>query len=137
MPMLAAVLDEAESHPFLANTTVLNTEQFRTIRAPSSPTFRARLNAAIAGSGDLHQVQQRNADEGLEVIEPISGGIHGGFWYLRNVTHLGETFPAGEAHYRSIFDALQAAIEWWQADPSCREVIVRSYDVVHAGGASG
>jgi hypothetical protein len=137
MPMLAAVLDEAQGHPCLVNTTVLNTDQFRTIRGPSSPRFRARLDAAIVGSDDLHQVQQVNADDGLEVIEPISGGIHGGFWYLRNVTHHGEMFPAGEAHYRSLVDALQAAVEWWQGDPSCREIIVRSYDVVHAGGASG
>lgn len=132
MVLLDAVLDEADSHPSLANTTVLNPDQFRTIRGPSDPKFRARLDAAIAGSDDLHQVHELNTDDGLEVIEPVSGGIHAGFWYLRNPTHLGELFPAGEGHYRSLVEALHAAIEWWQAEPWCREIIVRSYDVTHA-----
>jgi hypothetical protein len=129
---LDALLDEAKNDPSLKNSTVLNADQFYTIRGPSSPMFRARLEAAVAGSGDLIRVQQLNADEGLEVIEPVQAGIHGGYWYLRNLTRRGEAFPAGEGQYRSIVEALQAAIEWWQAETWCREIIVRNYDIDHA-----
>jgi hypothetical protein len=134
MVTLAAVLEDAKNDPYSANTTVLNADQFCSIRGPSSPAFRARLDAALVGSGDLLKVQQFNAEEGLEVIEPVQAGIHGGYWYLRNLTHLGETFPAGESHYNSIVEALEAAIEWWQAETWCRGVIVRRYDIKHANG---
>jgi hypothetical protein len=134
MVTLDALLDEAKNDPSYKNATVLNADQFYTIRGPSSPIFRARLEAAVAGSGDLIQVQQLNADEGLEVIEPVQAGIHGGYWYLRNLTHRGETFPAGEDRYRSLVEALQAAIEWWQAETWCREIMVRNYDIDHASG---
>jgi hypothetical protein len=136
MVTLDAILEEAKSDPFYANSTVLNPDQFHTIRAPSSAQFRARLDAALSGPGDLAKVQQLNADEGLEVIEPVQAGIHGGYWYLRNLTHSGETFPAGEIRYRSIVEALQAAIEWWQAETWCRGVMVRKYDVKHANGSA-
>jgi hypothetical protein len=132
MVTLDALLDEAKNDPSLDNTTVLNADQFCTIRGPSSPMFRTRLEAALANSDDLIQVQQLNADEGLEVIEPVQAGIHGGYWYLRNLTRRGETFPAGEGRYRSIVEALQAAIEWWQGETWCREIIVRNYDIDHA-----
>jgi hypothetical protein len=129
MVTLDALLDDAKNHPFSANATVLDGNQFYTIRGPSSPVFRARLEAAVASSGDLIQVQQLNADEGLEVIEPVKAGIRGGYWYLRNLTHRGETFPAGEAQYRSIVEALEVAIEWWQAETWCRGIMVRAYDI--------
>jgi hypothetical protein len=101
MVTLDAILDEAKNDPFLANATVLDADQFYTIRGPSSPVFRAGLEAALLGSGDLNKVQQLNTNDGLEVIEPVQVGIHGGCWYLRNLTHRGETFPAGEGQYRS------------------------------------
>jgi len=131
MVTLDAILDEAKSDPSSQNTTVLNSDQFHTIRGPTNPIFRARLDAALAGSGDLCKVQQLNADEGLEVIEPVRAGIRGGCWYLRNPTYRGETFPAGEGQYRSIIEALEAAIEWWQAETWCRGVMVRVYDINH------
>ena len=132
MVTLDAILDDAKQDPFSANTTVLNADQFHTIRGPSSPVFRARLDTALAGSADLVKVQQLNASEGLEVIEPVQAGIRGGYWYLRNLTHNGETFPAGEGRYRSIVEALKAAIEWWASETWCRGVIVRRYDVNQA-----
>jgi|SRR5208283_3412810 len=131
MVTLDAILDEANSDSSLKNTTVLNTDQFYTIRGPTSPKFRARLDAALAGSADLTDAQRRNTEEGLEVIEPVKAGIRGGRWYLRNLTHRGETFPAGEAQYPSIVEALQAAIEWWQAETWCRGIMVRIYDINH------
>ena len=134
MVTLAEILDEAQENPFFENTTVLNADQFYTIRAPSSPKFRARLDAALAGSDDLAKIQQMNADEGLEVIEPIRAGIHGGYWYLRNLTHRGETYPAGESHYPSLTEALQAAIEWWQAETWCRGIMIRRFDIRHVDG---
>ena len=136
MVTLNALLEEAKTDPYRDNTTVLNTDQFCGIRGPSSPVFRDRLNAALDGSGDLLKVQRLNADEGLEVIEPVQAGIHGGYWYLRNLTHLGETFPAGEGHYNSIVEALEAAIDWWRTETSCREIMVRRYDVKHANGSA-
>jgi hypothetical protein len=132
MVTLDTILDAAKQDPLSANTTVLNTDQFHTIRGPSSPVFRARLDAALAGSADLVKVQQLNANDGLEVIEPVQAGIHGGYWYLRNLTHNGETFPAGEGRYRSIVEALEAAIEWWEGETWCRGIIVRRYDVNQA-----
>jgi hypothetical protein len=135
MVTLDAILDDAKHHPFFANTTVLNADQCLTIRGPSSTVFRARLDNALAGSADLMKIQQMNADEGLEVIEPVQAGIHGGYWYLRNLTRSGETFPAGEGHYRSLVEALEAAIQWWEAETWCRGVTVRNYDVNHSNGS--
>jgi hypothetical protein len=135
MVTLDTILDDAKHHPSFANTTVLNADQFHTIRGPSSTIFRARLDAALAGSADLMKVQQLNTSEGLEVVEPVQAGIHGGYWYLRNLTHNGETFPAGEGRYRSLVEALEAAIQWWQAETWCRGVIVRNYDVKHSNGS--
>jgi hypothetical protein len=96
MVTLASILEEAKRDPSLQNTTVLNDDQFCTIRGPTNPIFRERLDAALAGSGDLDKVQQANADGGLEVIQPVQSGIHGGCWDLRNFTHGGETFPVGD-----------------------------------------
>nr|WP_294507381.1 hypothetical protein [uncultured Rhodopila sp.] len=134
MVTLEGILEEARNDPFLQNTTILTTDQFYTIRGPSSPAFRARLEAAIAGAGDLAKVQQLNADEGLEIIEPVRAGTRGGCWYLRNLTHRGETYPAGEGRFNSIVEALQAAIEWWQAETWCRGVMVRAFEVRQANG---
>lgn len=131
MVTLAAILDEARDNAFSGNSTVLNSSQFHTIRAPSSGAFRERLDSALAGSTDLSQIQQLNAEEGLEVIEPVRAGIHGGYWYLRNLSHRGETFPAGECQYTSIADALVAAIEWWQGETWCRGIMVRAFDINH------
>ena len=135
MVTLHAILDEAKDDAYVGNTTVLDGNQFHTIRAPSNRIFRDRLDAALAGSGDILKVQQLNADEGLEVIEPVRAGIHGGYWYLRNLTHRGETFPAGESHYKTIVEALEAAIEWWQAETWCRGVMVRNYDINRTNGS--
>jgi hypothetical protein len=131
MVTLDAILDEAKNDPLSANATVLDADQFCTIRGPSSQVFRTRLDAALAGSGDLNagsgdlnKVQQLNAHHGLEVIVPVQVGIHGGCWYLRNLTRRGETFPAGEGRYRSIVEA-------WQAETWCRGIMVRVYDINH------
>jgi hypothetical protein len=134
MVMLDAILQEAASHPSLANSTILNTDQFDTIRGPSSPVFRARLDAALSGSEDLARAQKLNVEGGLEVVEPVQAGMRGGSWFLRNPAHIGEPYPAGDIHYSSIVEALNAAIEWWQAETWCRGVIVRKYDVNHANG---
>ena len=136
MVTLDALLEEAENHSFLANSTVLSPDQFRTIRGPSSPKFRDRLDAAISGSQDLGKAQKLNFDEGLEVVEPVQAGIHGGSWFLRNPSHIGDTYPAGEIHYRSVVDAVNAAIEWWQAETWCRSVIIRTYNVKQANGSA-
>ena len=64
MVTLDSILDEAREHPSRNNTTILATDQFCTIRGPSSPMFRSRLEAAIAGSEDLGQAQKLNADDG-------------------------------------------------------------------------
>jgi len=58
---------------------------------------------------------------GVGVVTPIGHGmclglgfertvIHGGHWCLRNPTRRGETFPAGEAQYRSIAEVSQVAL---------------------------
>jgi hypothetical protein len=132
---LSDILEEAKSEPFAGNTTVLDQDQFDTIRGPSDPKFRARLDAALNGSADLIRASQRNSDDGLEVIEPVRAGIRRGCWYLRNITDRGEMFPAGESHYSSLIEALEAAIEWWQTETWCRSVVVRRYVVNHAGGS--
>jgi hypothetical protein len=132
MVTLDAILGEASTHPYCKNMTVLSEDQFYTVRGPSNPAYRTRLDAALAGSGDLIEVQQLNSDEGLEVIEPVQAGIHGGYWYLRNLTSRGETFPAGESQYNSVVEALEAAIDWWRVETPCRGIMIRSYYVDHA-----
>jgi hypothetical protein len=127
MKTLQVILDDALQHVCADNATILNDEQFRCIRGPSSRVFRQRLDAALFGPGDLVEVEARNASDGLEVISPVRGGIHGGFWYLRNVSGRGEQFPAGEGQYASIVEALEAAIEWWEAEAWCRSVMVRKF----------
>jgi hypothetical protein len=135
MTALGVILDEAASHVFTANITILSDEQFRSIRSPSSQQFRARLNAALFGPDDLIEAERLNASEGLEVIEPVRGGIHGGYWFLRNVSNRGEAFPAGERQYGSIVEALQAAIEWWEVETWCRGVVIRKFYCNKANGA--
>jgi hypothetical protein len=135
MVTLAAILEEAKTDPSFQNTTVLNVDQFYTIRGPSSPAFRARLDTTLSESGDLIEAHKLNSNEGLEVVEPVQAGMHGGYWYLRNLTSKGETFPAGENHYNSIVDALEAAIEWWQTETWCRGIMVRRYAVSRAYGS--
>ena len=108
MGRLQVILDAANEAPSCDNRTILDTDQFHTVRGPSSRVFRDRLDAALSGSEDLARVHQRNTDDGLEVIEPVRAGIHGGYWYLRSVTRGAETFPAGEQRYKPIADALDA-----------------------------
>ena len=127
MKMLEVILDDALQHVCADNATILNDEQFHCIRGPSSQVFRERLDAALFGPGDLVEAEARNASDGLEVVSPVRGGIHGGFWYLRNVSSRGEQFPAGESQYDSIVEALEAAIEWWEAEAWCRSVMVRKF----------
>lgn len=134
MVTLDSILDEAKEHPSLNNTTILTAGQFCTIRGPTSPIFRARLDAAIDGSETLRKAQKINSDDGLEVVEPVRTGINGGCWHLRNPTRRGEAFPAGESRYGSIVEALQAAVEWWQAETWCRGVMVRVFEINHANG---
>jgi hypothetical protein len=43
------------------------------------------------------------------------------------VSSRGEQFPAGESQYDSIVEALEAAIEWWEAEAWCRSVMVRKF----------
>jgi hypothetical protein len=132
---LSDILEEAKSEPFAGNTTILNQDQFDSIQGPADPKFRARLDAALNGSADLIQANHRNSDDGLEVIEPVRVSIHTGCWYLRNITERGEMFPAGESHYSSLVEALEAAIEWWQTETWCRSVVIRRYVLNHAGGS--
>ena len=136
MVTLDAILDNCETPPMLRqhDSSQRRPVSYRSARTIST-IFRSRLDAALAGPADLMKVQQQNTCEGLEVVEPVQGGIHGGYWYLRNLTHNGETFPAGEGHYRSIVEALEAAIQWWQAETWCRGVIVRNYDIKHSNGS--
>ena len=136
MTTLEVILDEAEHHPFRANDTVLSDEQFSCVRAPSSAAYRARLDAALAGPGDLTEAEKRNSIDGLEVVNPVQGGIHGGYWYLHNISSRGEAFPAGELRYHSITEALAAAIEWWEAETACRGVMVRKFYCTKNGAAS-
>jgi hypothetical protein len=129
MMSLNALLEEAAAQPFQAHTTCLNTDQFVTIRAPSSGGFRARLDAAVFGDADLIEAHTANLKAGLEVIEPVQWGTRGGRWSLRNISRSGEPFPAGELAYDSLTEAVVAAIEWWQTEPSCRGVLVRKADL--------
>jgi hypothetical protein len=132
MMSFSAILEEAAEQPFPGHTTCLNTAQFHTIRVPSCGSFRARLDAAVFGDADLSEAHRANLAAGLEVIEPIQWGTHGGRWSLRNVTHAGETYPAGEQAYDSMIEALLVAIEWWQIEPQCRGILVRQSDVKQA-----
>ncbi len=127
MKTLDVILEEAAPHVSADRITVLGQDQFCHVRAPSSPQFRARLDAALFGSADLTDAERQNVAEGLEVIEPLRGGIHGGTWSLRNIAHRGELYPAGETHYTSLVEALAAAIEWWEAETWCRGVVVRKF----------
>src|ERR1700759_992672 len=127
MTTLEAILEEAISHPFVGNATILSDDQFATIRAPSSEAFRDRLDAALVGPGDLADAETQNLSQGLGGGNPVRGGIHGGYWYLQNISSRGELFPAGEQHYGSLVEALEAAIEWWQVESWCRGVMVRRF----------
>ena len=75
----------------------------------------------------VYRTETQNLSQGLEVVNPVRGGIHGGYWYLQNISSRGELFPAGEQHYGSLVEALEAAIEWWQVESWCRGVMVRRF----------
>lgn len=132
MMSLTALLEAAAEQPFPAHTTCLHGEQFHTIRVPGSGSFRARLDDAIFGEADLTEAHKENREAGLEVIEPVQWGTHGGRWSLRNISHAGEPYPAGEAAYDTIAEALLAAIDWWQTESWCRGILVRRVDIKNA-----
>ena len=125
MTALTQILSRSKVHPYVANTTILNVDHFHTIRAPSTRTFRDRLDAVALGEGDLVKVQEQNAAEGLVVIEPARATVMGYYWYLRNQSSLGEPFPAGRVRYPSMAEALMAAIVWWERDQVLRGIAVR------------
>ena len=125
MSALSRILARAKVHPHIAHTTILNADHFHTIRAPSARTFRDRLDAVALGEGDLVKVQEQNATEGLEVVEPAHATMMVNYWYLRNQSSLGEPFPAGRVRYPNMVEALTAAIAWWERAPALRGIAVR------------
>jgi hypothetical protein len=133
-PALDELLREAAGHQFLANTICLHEDQFVTIRAPSDESFRARLDEAVFSDAvdDIARAHKANFTSGLEVVEPVQSGLRGGRWSLCNIARSGDAFPAGDAAYTSLAEALVAAIEWWQLEPWCRSVLARVSDIRHA-----
>lgn len=131
---MSDILEEAARHEFLVNTICLHDDQFITIRAPSDGSFRARLDKVlfVDAVGDLARAHKVNFAAGLEIVEPVQSGLRGGRWSLCNIARTGDAFPAGDAAYASLAQALLAAIEWWQTEPWCRSVLVRVSDVRHA-----
>ncbi|CAM6054490.1 unnamed protein product [Sphagnum tenellum] len=108
---LDQMLEDAITHPAANNTTVLARDYFYTIRPPTSARFRARLNTVIYGDGDLVEVQRLNAADGLEVVTAVCAGIHGGYWYLRNLhLGLGDEFLAGDARYPTLAQLWKAQL---------------------------
>ncbi|HUB50325.1 MAG TPA: hypothetical protein VMB73_35590 [Acetobacteraceae bacterium] len=130
------ILEEAARDEFLANTICLHDDQFVTIRAPSDGSFRTRLDEALFTdvAGDLARAHKANFAAGLEIVEPVQSGLRGGRWSLCNIARIGDAFPAGDAAYASLAQALLAAIEWWQIEPWCRSVLARVCDIRHTKG---
>lgn len=119
-------------------TTIMNRGgMFVVIREPTDPRWREEREA-LPRSGPFFQseplcsLQSRHAMQGQVTIELVKT-IHG-YWSLRNLMSLGDTFPAGRrTDLRTLDEAIGAATEWWSQKPTHREVIIRGTEIEGLG----
>lgn len=114
-------------------TTIMNRNGLTVVvREPTDPVWRQEQEALPNRGEALCSLQIRQASRGLTTIELVK--TLRGYWSLRNLSSLGETWPAGRrTDLYSLEDAIEAAIEWWSEKPTHREVIVRDREVARLG----
>lgn len=115
------------------NITVLNTGgHFYSVHEPTDAVWANELrniprnSEGLRHSNPLVELQISQHERGFTQIQPVQAIANGGYWYLRNTSNLGETFPAGRGQYNSVGDAVAAATRWYLEDPAKREVTMRA-----------
>jgi hypothetical protein len=122
-----------------STTTVSNTGgAWCLVAAPTCGEYRTALDAVprVAGgllrSTELCSVQMRMSAR-YESVQPTWCIRGAGYWYLRNTSNLGNTFPAGRGQYSMLEECLEAGVAWHAKAPEYREVVVHTTDVRTAG----
>jgi hypothetical protein len=107
-------------------TTIMNRGgHFTVVREPTDPRWRMEREALPNRGEALCSLQSRQFMEGQVTIELVN--TIKGYWSLRNLSNLGETWPAGRrTDLVTKEDAIAAAILWWEGDPARREVVFRT-----------
>lgn len=97
---------------------------FVVIREPTSDRWRRDQEALADRGPSLCSLQMRHAAMGQVTVE-LMETLHG-YWSIRNLSNLGETWPAGRVtNLWSRQEAIDAAIKWWEEKPSHREIVLR------------
>jgi|ERR1043166_598218 hypothetical protein len=116
-----------------STTTVCNTGgAWALIHAPRRADYRQALDALRNRGEDLCRLQLSMSARYVSVQPQFC--IRGnGYWYLRNVSNLGDTWPAGRAQYSTLQQCMDAALAWCQQAPDYREAVVYTRDLKEAG----
>lgn len=114
-------------------TTIMNRGgHFVVVREPTDSRWRRERDALQDRGESLCSLQLRHAAQGQVTVE-IMETLHG-YWSIRNMSNVGETWPAGrhtDLYTRQ--EAIEAAIKWWEEKPTHREIVLRG----SAGDALG
>ena len=108
------------------STIMCTNGAFCLVAAPQMMIWAEAIRGRISND-DLCEKQRRMFELGFRTMEIVRGIKKENPYYLRNLSNLGDTFPAGRASYPTLQLAAQAALEWWADDPKYREVVFRSY----------
>lgn len=119
-----------------STTTVGNTEGgWAVIHAPTCPDYRRELDRVLAlpygtRNNALCSLQMRMSARYTQV-QPT--WCIREYWYLRNGSNLGPTWPAGHGQWSTLQECMDAALEWCLRAPEYREAVVYTSDLKRAG----
>jgi hypothetical protein len=114
-----------------STTTVCNTDGgWALIHAPRRADYRQALDALRNRGEDLCSLQLRMAGRYVSVQPQF---CIRGYFYLRNIMNIGDTWPAGRGQYSTLQECMDAALAWCQQAPDYREAVVYTRDLDEAG----
>lgn len=131
MTKAVATLVTAELLASGCTTTVSNTGGgWALIHAPACPDYRRALDALPNRSEALCSLQLRMSARYVGVQPQW---CLRGYWYLRNTSNLGDTWPAGRGQWATLQECMDAALAWCLEAPAYREAVVYTRDLREAG----
>lgn len=101
--------------------TTTNVEHFVILRAPTSSIYADRIQKAVEGSLGLTHSQERNIEDGLEVVEICQ--VQDG--YVLRLVHNSLIEDAVSLKAKSLDTAIDVAEDWWRRSHNRREIIIR------------
>lgn len=119
-----------------STTTVSNVQGgWALIHAPTCPDYRHALDRVRAlpygTRNDALCSTQLRMSARYTQVQPT--WCIRGYWYLRNGSNLGPTWPAGHDHYDTLQECMDAALAWCLRAPEYREAVVYTSDLREAG----